>query len=51
MPFIIVFIHTGLIGDITLNDVPLKKFSMYCLDMKTSFINRLILSICFYIVS
>ncbi|XP_051725984.1 beta-galactosidase-1-like protein 2 isoform X1 [Ctenopharyngodon idella] len=31
----------GLIGDITLEDVPLKKFSMYCLDMKTSFINRL----------
>ncbi|ROL53454.1 Beta-galactosidase-1-like protein 2 [Anabarilius grahami] len=31
----------GLSGDITLEDVPLKKFSMYCLDMKTSFINRL----------
>ncbi|XP_016322115.1 beta-galactosidase-1-like protein 2 isoform X2 [Sinocyclocheilus anshuiensis] len=31
----------GLVGDITLDNVPLKKFTMHCLDMKTSFINRL----------
>ncbi|KAI7790168.1 putative beta-galactosidase-1-like protein 2 [Triplophysa rosa] len=31
----------GLVGDITLNDVPLKKFTMYCLEMKPSYINRL----------
>ncbi|XP_056621476.1 beta-galactosidase-1-like protein 2 isoform X2 [Triplophysa dalaica] len=31
----------GLVGDITLNDVPLKQFTMYCLEMKPSFINRL----------
>ncbi|XP_051580249.1 beta-galactosidase-1-like protein 2 [Myxocyprinus asiaticus] len=31
----------GLNGDITLEDVPLKKFTMHCLDMKPSFINRL----------
>uniref|UniRef100_A0A9J7YCF6 Si:dkey-224e22.2 n=1 Tax=Cyprinus carpio carpio TaxID=630221 RepID=A0A9J7YCF6_CYPCA len=35
----------GLVGDITLDNVPLKKFTMHCLDMKTSFINRFILSI------
>ncbi|XP_016431172.1 beta-galactosidase-1-like protein 2 [Sinocyclocheilus rhinocerous] len=33
--------HKGLVGDITLDNVPLKKFTMHCLDMKTSFINRL----------
>lgn len=33
--------HAGLVGDITLNDVPLKQFTMHCLDMKPSFINRL----------
>ncbi|KAK2895016.1 hypothetical protein Q8A67_012245 [Cirrhinus molitorella] len=31
----------GLVGDITLDNVPLKKFTMHCLDMKSSFINRL----------
>ncbi|XP_055030780.2 beta-galactosidase-1-like protein 2 isoform X3 [Misgurnus anguillicaudatus] len=30
----------GLVGDITLDDVPLKKFTMHCLDMKPSYINR-----------
>ncbi len=43
--FIFIFIHAGLVGDITLDNVPLKKFTMHCLDMKTSFINRFILSI------
>lgn len=33
--------HAGLVGDITLNDVPLKQFTMHCLDMKPSYINRL----------
>ncbi|XP_009292109.2 beta-galactosidase-1-like protein 2 isoform X2 [Danio rerio] len=31
----------GLVGDITLENVPLKKFTMHCLDMKPGFINRL----------
>ncbi|XP_066541409.1 beta-galactosidase-1-like protein 2 isoform X1 [Hoplias malabaricus] len=31
----------GLIGDITLNHTPLKKFTMYSLDMTPSFINSL----------
>uniref|UniRef100_A0A3B1K862 Si:dkey-224e22.2 n=1 Tax=Astyanax mexicanus TaxID=7994 RepID=A0A3B1K862_ASTMX len=31
----------GLVGDITLNYVPLKKFTMYSLDLNPSFINRL----------
>ncbi|KAI7790166.1 putative beta-galactosidase-1-like protein 2, partial [Triplophysa rosa] len=33
--------YNRLVGDITLNDVPLKKFTMYCLEMKPSYINRL----------
>uniref|UniRef100_A0A4W4GY84 Beta-galactosidase n=1 Tax=Electrophorus electricus TaxID=8005 RepID=A0A4W4GY84_ELEEL len=31
----------GLVGDITLNHTPLKKFTMYSLDMTPNFINRL----------
>uniref|UniRef100_A0AAR2JLX5 Beta-galactosidase n=1 Tax=Pygocentrus nattereri TaxID=42514 RepID=A0AAR2JLX5_PYGNA len=31
----------GLVGDITLNHIPLKKFTMYSLDMTHNFINRL----------
>ncbi|XP_072550992.1 beta-galactosidase-1-like protein 2 isoform X2 [Salminus brasiliensis] len=31
----------GLVGDITLNHTPLKKFTMFSLDLAPSFINRL----------
>ncbi|KAG9348536.1 hypothetical protein JZ751_002272 [Albula glossodonta] len=31
----------GLIGDIVLNNSPLKDFTMYCLDMKPNFIARI----------
>uniref|UniRef100_W5M551 Beta-galactosidase n=2 Tax=Lepisosteus oculatus TaxID=7918 RepID=W5M551_LEPOC len=31
----------GLVGDILLNNIPLKKFFIYSLDMKPSFIDRL----------
>ncbi|XP_073706961.1 beta-galactosidase-1-like protein 2 [Garra rufa] len=31
----------GLVGDVTLDNVPLKKFTMHCLDMKSSFMKRL----------
>ncbi|XP_056139712.1 beta-galactosidase-1-like protein 2 [Lampris incognitus] len=31
----------GLVGDILLNNCPLRDFTIYCLDMKKSFINRL----------
>lgn len=34
------FLPTGLIGDIYLNDTPLKKFKIYSLDMKKSFFQR-----------
>ncbi|XP_037549703.1 beta-galactosidase-1-like protein 2 [Nematolebias whitei] len=33
--------HKGLVGDILLNDVPLREFSIYSLDMKPSFIDSL----------
>ncbi|XP_014070150.1 beta-galactosidase-1-like protein 2 [Salmo salar] len=31
----------GLVGDIILNHVPLKDFTIYCLDMKPNFLKRL----------
>ncbi|KAM9453153.1 beta-galactosidase-1-like protein 2 isoform 1-T1 [Salvelinus alpinus] len=31
----------GLVGDIVLNHVPLKDFTIYCLDMKPNFLKRL----------
>ncbi|XP_041733954.2 beta-galactosidase-1-like protein 2 [Coregonus clupeaformis] len=31
----------GLVGDIVLNHVPLKGFTIYCLDMKPNFLKRL----------
>ncbi|XP_064831141.1 beta-galactosidase-1-like protein 2 isoform X2 [Oncorhynchus masou masou] len=31
----------GLVGDIVLNHVPLKNFTIYCLDMKPNFLERL----------
>uniref|UniRef100_A0A3B3RXT5 Beta-1,3-glucuronyltransferase 1 (glucuronosyltransferase P) b n=1 Tax=Paramormyrops kingsleyae TaxID=1676925 RepID=A0A3B3RXT5_9TELE len=32
--------HKGLVGDVLLNDVPLKDFTIYILDMKSTFIDR-----------
>ncbi|CAL8346056.1 unnamed protein product [Arctogadus glacialis] len=31
----------GLVGDITLNNAPLRDFTIYCLDMRPSFMKRL----------
>ncbi|XP_028450345.1 beta-galactosidase-1-like protein 2 isoform X2 [Perca flavescens] len=33
--------HKGLVGDILLNDIPLRDFTIYSLDMKPSFIDSL----------
>ncbi|KAG7222759.1 hypothetical protein INR49_016078 [Caranx melampygus] len=33
--------HKGLVGDILLNSIPLRNFTIYSLDMKPSFIDRL----------
>ncbi|XP_074466680.1 beta-galactosidase-1-like protein 2 [Sebastes fasciatus] len=33
--------HKGLVGDILLNNIPLRDFTMYSLDMKPSFIDSL----------
>uniref|UniRef100_A0A3Q3IHX4 Beta-galactosidase n=1 Tax=Monopterus albus TaxID=43700 RepID=A0A3Q3IHX4_MONAL len=35
--------HKGLVGDILLNNIPLRDFMIYSLDMKPSFIERFVL--------
>uniref|UniRef100_A0AAQ5ZY52 Beta-galactosidase n=1 Tax=Amphiprion ocellaris TaxID=80972 RepID=A0AAQ5ZY52_AMPOC len=37
--------HKGLVGDILLNNIPLRDFTIYSLDMKPSFIDRFVLFI------
>lgn len=32
--------HKGLVGDVLLNNIPLRDFTIYSLDMKPSFIDR-----------
>nr|XP_046267069.1 beta-galactosidase-1-like protein 2 isoform X1 [Scatophagus argus] len=34
--------HKGLVGDILLNNIPLREFTTYSLDMKPSFIDRFV---------
>uniref|UniRef100_A0A3B3ZG91 Uncharacterized protein n=1 Tax=Periophthalmus magnuspinnatus TaxID=409849 RepID=A0A3B3ZG91_9GOBI len=35
--------HKGLVGDILLNNIPLRDFTIYSLDMKMAFIDRFVL--------
>lgn len=42
MPFYCLCCILGLVGDILLNNSPLRDFTIYSLDMKTSFIDRFV---------
>lgn len=37
---VLIYALTGLVGDILLNNIPLRDFTIYSLDMKPSFIDR-----------
>lgn len=39
---ILICIFPGLVGDILLNNIPLRDFTIYSLDMKPSFIDRFV---------
>lgn len=39
---IFICILAGLVGDILLNNIPLRDFTIYSLDMKPSFIDRFV---------
>lgn len=39
---IFICIFTGLVGDILLNNIPLRDFTIYSLDMNPSFIDRFV---------
>lgn len=39
---ILICIFAGLVGDILLNNIPLRDFTIYSLDMKPSFIDRFV---------
>lgn len=39
---ILICVLTGLVGDILLNNMPLRDFTIYSLDMKPSFIDRFV---------
>lgn len=46
---ILICIFPGLVGDILLNNIPLRDFTIYSLDMKPSFIDRFVCVIHIYI--
>ncbi len=39
---ILICVLAGLVGDILLNNIPLRDFTIYSLDMKPSFIDRFV---------